>query len=96
MIYLDAPHKKIILDILQKYPYVFYAYGSRTTGLHRPHSDLDLCFKEPIPLATLAQLKEEFEESDLPFAVDLHDFNRMDPSFQNQISPYLIILCANT
>ena len=45
-----------------------------------------------MPLATLSQLKEEFEESNLPFEVDLHDFNQMDPIFQAQIKSYLIQL----
>lgn len=96
MIHLSPKHANIILDIIKKYPYQFYAYGSRTTDQYRPTSDLDLCFREPMPLATLSRLKEEFEESDLPFEVELHDFNRMDPAFQTQITPDLIPLSAET
>ncbi len=49
------------------------AFGSRITGQVKPHSDLDLVVMgdEPLPDAIHAELVHDFEESDLPFRVDL-------------------------
>jgi len=49
-------------------------FGSRASGRGlKPHSDLDLLIDSPVelPLKTLAELREAFAESDLPFSVDL-------------------------
>lgn len=49
-------------------------FGSRATGRGlKPHSDLDLLIDNPgeLPLATIAELREAFTESNLPFSVDL-------------------------
>ncbi|CAG8821255.1 1131_t:CDS:2 [Gigaspora margarita] len=58
-------------QLLVKYPYRFYAYGSRVKGTARKFSDLDLCYQENIPENILSHLREDFEESNLPFKVDL-------------------------
>jgi len=57
--------------ILQKYPYTFYAYGSRVKGRHRKFSDLDLCIMEAIDDDDLELLREDLEESDLSIKVDI-------------------------
>ncbi len=44
MIYVEKKHLKIIQDILTKYPYKFFAFGSRVRGDYKKLSDLDLCF----------------------------------------------------
>ncbi len=48
-------------------------FGSRATGLARPFSDLDLLFVQPARLTWLqrADLRDQFEASDLPFRVDV-------------------------
>jgi len=68
---LEEKDQKIIQQILSKYPYKFYAYGSRVKGTAKKYSDLDLCYQEEIPLSVISQLREEFTESDLPFEVEL-------------------------
>lgn len=92
MIYMEERHKVMVSDILKKYPYHFYAYGSRVKGTHRATSDLDICFMESIPLRVQSQIQEDFEESRLPFRVDLSDFNQMQESFQNRIKNDLVQL----
>ena len=62
---------KILKQILSKYPYRFYAYGSRVKGTARKFSDLDLCYQEDIPLNVISHIRAELEESDLPFFVEL-------------------------
>ena len=62
---------QILSRILSKYPYKFYAYGSRVKGNARKFSDLDICYQENIPIYKLVQIEGELEESDLPFLVRL-------------------------
>ncbi len=65
----------LIKNILSKWlPHTeVWAFGSRVNGDPKVHSDLDLVIihDSPLRLQTLAQLKNELSESDLPFKVDL-------------------------
>ena len=86
MLQLKSRHQKIVQQILAKYPYQFYAYGSRVKGTARELSDLDLCYQENIPDAIAFQIEEEFKESDLPFVVELVAWKDMKNSFRKLIS----------
>ena len=68
---MEIRHWKIVQNILTKYPYQFYAYGSRVKGNIRRISDLDICYFDDIPNYEIVELEEEFTESDLPFEVEL-------------------------
>jgi predicted nucleotidyltransferase len=92
MIHLEQRHWDIVKNILQKYPYIFYAFGSRVKGTHRKLSDLDLCFMDAIPGNILEHIREDFEESNLPFTVDLVDWNTCDDKFRSLIKPDLTII----
>ncbi|WNE40721.1 MAG: hypothetical protein mread185_000178 [Mycoplasmataceae bacterium] len=92
MIQLESKHRQIVNSILNKYPYTFYAYGSRAKGTHWKYSDLDLCYQESIPDHIAFVISEEFKESDLPFKVDLVDWKRMNSDFQNLIKKDLVSL----
>jgi len=71
MIQIEPQNYQILQKILGKYPYRFYVYGSRVKGNARKFSDLDLCYQDGIPDEVVCQIKEELEESDLPFIVEL-------------------------
>ena len=63
------------------------AFGSRVIGTAKDYSDLDLavvgeCALEPDALRCL---KEAFEESELPFRVDVLDWHAIGPAFQKVI-----------
>lgn len=64
-----------------------YAFGSRVKGNPRPHSDFDVAIdnQTPIPLNTLSKLEEVFAESDLPFLIDIVDFQRINNEFQQHM-----------
>ncbi len=79
---IKEKHLHIIKDILQKYPYRFYVFGSRAKGNAKPFSDIDLCFFDNIPEREILLLEEEFEESDLPYKVDLVNGQTCDPEFK--------------
>jgi predicted nucleotidyltransferase len=48
-------------------------FGSRATGRAKPHSDLDLVVMGDVPVGdwVRAELMADFDDSDLPFRVDL-------------------------
>ena len=92
MIYMEPRHLKIVEAILSKYPYTFYAYGSRTKGRQRPLSDFDLCTKDPIPFNIQGHIEEDFEESNLPFIVTLLDWRFASPEFREIIEKDLVLI----
>jgi len=69
-----------IHGILRKYPEVLlvHIFGSRAKGSSKPGSDVDLAImNKGINSNTLLKLKNNFEESSLPYKVDLVDFNTL-------------------
>jgi predicted nucleotidyltransferase len=92
MIQMEERHKKILLDILKKYPYTFYAFGSRTKEKARRLSDLDIYFFEDIPPAVRGQLEEDLDNSDLPYTVDLVDGKACSDEFKAAIENDLVCL----
>lgn len=60
-------------------------FGSRVKGKAQRFSDLDICLKEPISAVDYELLKEQFEESDLVFTVDLVEYNRTNEAFKKII-----------
>ena len=92
MIYMEERHLKIVQDILSRYPYKFYAFGSRLNPTHNQYSDLDLCAMEDIPEVTKSYLEEAFEESNLPFKVDIIEWNKISHDFQSLIKNSLVPL----
>ena len=63
------------------------AFGSRATWTAKEYSDLDLAIlgDEPLPLDVSSALTESFNESNLPFKVDVVDWARIDRSFRRII-----------
>jgi uncharacterized protein len=62
-------------------------FGSRSQGTNRPYSDVDILINTGriIPMATMGEIREKFETSDLPFRVDLVDEHRVSREFLQQI-----------
>lgn len=58
-------------------------FGSRAGGTVKPWSDLDLVLDAaaPLPLATLAALREDFDEAPLRWKVDLVDRQTVSSEF---------------
>jgi predicted nucleotidyltransferase len=89
MIQATAAELAIVRSLLERnVPGIaVWAFGSRVDGTAKPHSDLDLVLlaRDPVPLATLALLEDDFAESDLPYRVDVVDWTRLDESFRQVI-----------
>ncbi|MBN1981037.1 MAG: nucleotidyltransferase domain-containing protein [Chitinivibrionales bacterium] len=80
----------IITDILQRYvpDAEVRAFGSRCTNNAKKHSDLDLVIvgNTAIGYSLLSVIKETFQESDLPFRVDVVDWNTLSLEFRSVIA----------
>jgi predicted nucleotidyltransferase len=85
MIDIEKKHLQIIQEILAQASVDFFAFGSRTKHTNRKFSDLDLCYKAPLDRKILVKIKTELEESNLPFSVDIVDYNQCDNSFKQLI-----------
>ncbi len=72
------------------------AFGSRVGGKPKAYSDLDLALVGPgkLDVVELASLKEAFESSDLPFRVDLLDWNAISEEFRSAISKRFEVISA--
>ena len=75
------------------------AFGSRVLGFAKPWSDLDVAVVGPetLGLRQLGRLVEAFQESTLPFRVDVLDWHDVSPSFQAIIDQqYAVIQTGET
>jgi predicted nucleotidyltransferase len=85
-----SDHLAIVRAILKKFVpnLCVVAFGSRVIGAARETSDLDLCIKgsEPLSFNTLANLRDAFSESNLPYKVDVVDWSVIDDSFKEIIA----------
>ena len=85
---------KIIESIIASYKkkYDFFAYGSRVKGNFRELSDLDIMImgNNPININDIEELKEKFDNSQLPYIVNFVDFSSLTESFYNMIKNDLI------
>lgn len=91
-IYIEQRHWTIVKNILSKYPYTFYAFGSRVKGTQRRFSDLDIYSPDFLSLDIQGQIEEDFEKSDLPFTVDVVSRHRMTSEFQAIIQEKLVLI----
>jgi type I restriction enzyme S subunit len=73
-------------------------FGSRAIGPAKPHSDLDLALigDGKVDFGTMARLKDAFSESDLPFRVDVLDWNDISPEFQSVIAQNYVVVQEKT
>jgi len=69
-------------------------FGSRAGGTPKPWSDLDLVIasSSPLPLSVLAAIAEAFDESSLPFKVDIVDRQAVSSQFGAIIDASMIAL----
>ncbi len=94
---ITPTEKEIITNILKsnlEKDTLIYAFGSRVKSNSFKFSDFDLALKksdnQKISLETFAQLKYDFEESDLIYKVDVIDLNSISKDFFNSICNDLV------
>jgi len=92
---ITPQQRKTILDLLKTYlPNTqTWVYGSRAKWTAKPHSDLDMVvFATPEQSPKVSALKEAFEESDLPFRVDLFVWDEVPEQFRKNIQSDHVVL----
>ena len=96
MIDLRPHHLETVRQILAHYvpQCEVRAFGSRANWTAKDYSDLDLVVVASGKLSedTLRHLKEAFEESELPFRVDVLDWQATSPQFQKVIEKQYEVL----
>lgn len=75
-------------------PCRIYAFGSRVQGRARRFSDLDIAVDagRPLTLREEARLADAFDESDLPWRVDLVDLVACSPAFRRVVESQAVLL----
>jgi uncharacterized protein len=77
----------LVISPLKAHGATVWIFGSRARGDHKPFSDIDIMFKpqtgKELPSGFLSRLREDLEESRLPFKVDLVDLNEMAESYKD-------------
>jgi type I restriction enzyme S subunit len=95
---ITAEQKKLICDLIIRFlpNTTVWAFGSRVKYTAKTSSDLDLvAFSNPEQKTKLALLREAFEESNLPFRVDILDWYSIPENFKTNISDsYYIMIDA--
>ena len=92
---ITAEQRKTVLALLQRHlpGTAAWVYGSRVKWTSRPQSDLDLVvFATPEQQPQIGDLREAFEESNLPFRVDLFVWDDVPESFRQQIEAEHVVL----
>ena len=95
---ITSKEYNIIKTILEQYKnkYEFYFYGSRVRGNFRPLSDLDILVKSKnnIDLNDIDNIKTFFDESTLPYVVNLS--YELDEDFYKLIENDLVKIWNKT
>lgn len=99
-LHVESQHLQIVQQVLKKHlpPHsTVWLFGSRATGTAKKFSDLDLLINagSPLSIGIIANLANDFEESDLPYKVDLVDELTISESFRQHIQQDKVLLWEN-
>ena len=77
---------QIVVSPLKSHGATVWIFGSRARGDYKPFSDVDIMYEKNdsnhFSEGFISHLREEIEESRLPFKVDLVDANEMAESYK--------------
>jgi len=76
--------REIVLGALAGCDVRVYLFGSCATGRIRRGSDIDVAIdpRSPVPAARLSELREQLEESEVPYDVDIVDLSAASPELR--------------
>ena len=92
---ITAEQRKTVLALLARHlpNTTAWVYGSRVKWTARPQSDLDLVvFATPEQAGRVSDLREAFEESNLPFRMDLFVWDTVPEQFRKAIEAEHVVL----
>ena len=87
--------RKVVYELIERHlpNTTTWVYGSRAKWTARPQSDLDMVvFATPEQNSQVFDLREAFEESNLPFRVDLFVWDDMPERFRKRIEAEHVVL----
>lgn len=79
--------KHIVLDRLAGHPAHVYLFGSCARGDAHLLSDIDIAIEplEPLSPTVISDIREDLEESTVPYLVDVVDMSEVRPEFRARI-----------
>ncbi|MGN0031775.1 MAG: nucleotidyltransferase family protein [Candidatus Gastranaerophilaceae bacterium] len=89
MIDLEEKYINFVRETVKKYlqDCKIYIFGSRVKNTAKKYSDIDIALKSDcLNEKILLKIKNEFEDSTLPYEVDLIDLNTISEKFKAQIT----------
>jgi uncharacterized protein len=86
--------KSIIKKHLDNTRYKVFIFGSRTQPKHRRFCDLDVGImgSTELPALTLMKIKEDLNNSDIPYLTDVVDFRSVSENFKNKALSKIITI----
>jgi len=83
-----AKARQIVFTLVAGRDITVYLYGSRASGKARSFSDIDIALDaggDAIDDGLLAEIREQLEESNIPYTVDVVDLARTSQTFRDKI-----------
>jgi predicted nucleotidyltransferase len=79
--------RRMVLKTLGERAAEVWLFGSCARGDARQHSDIDIAIlpHDQVPPGFFAELAADFEESTIPYDVDLVDLRRADPALVEEV-----------
>ncbi len=79
--------REIIQARLASYPVRIFLFGSQATGRARSASDVDVAILSVIdlPAGLLSQVREDLEQSNVLYKVDVVDISKTDEAFRQRV-----------
>lgn len=77
----------MVLGALGEHDAAVWLFGSCARGEARQHSDIDIAIlpHDQLPSGFFAELAADFEESTIPYDVDLVDLRAADPALAEEV-----------
>ena len=98
LIDISPENWRIVQETLQRHvpDREVWAFGSRAKWTAKEYSDLDIAVigDEPLSLGVMAELNEAFQESALPFKVDVVDWAAIRPTFRTVVEKDRVVLAT--
>jgi predicted nucleotidyltransferase len=79
--------RRVARDVLRDYHVDVYLFGSWASGTQRRTSDIDIAVDphQRLPEDLLATLREQLEESPIPYRVEVVDLRDVDRTFRQAV-----------
>ena len=77
----------MVLEALGDHDAAVWLFGSCARGDARQHSDIDIAIlpRDQLPSGFFAELAADFEESAIPYDIDLVDLRRADATLKREV-----------